>query len=64
MTHEGDTRELDGEGGRRLYLRVVEAVRLVLAEQLWPGTIIASYPLALEHAPVTEEAGAGRGCGG
>ena len=33
MTREGDEAELDGESGRRIYLRVLEAVRLVVGER-------------------------------
>ena len=63
MTHEGDGSELGGDSGRGLYLGVLEAIRLVLAEQLWPHTAVCSYPLALEHGPATEDVGAGMGCG-
>lgn len=64
MTHEGDGSELEGDSGRGLYLGVLEAIRLVLAEQLWPHTAVCSYPLALEHGPATEDVGAGMGCRG
>lgn len=60
MTHEGDTTER--ESGRGLYLGVLEAIRLVLHEQLWPHTTVCSYPLALEHGPAPEDVGAGKGC--
>lgn len=62
MTHEGDKSELEGESGRRIYLRVIEAIRLVLKEQLWPDTTVCSYPLALEHAPAPQAAAAAQGC--
>ena len=47
MTHEGDEDALAGDGGRRIYLRVLEAIRLVLAEELWPDTAVARYELDL-----------------
>jgi nitrate reductase delta subunit len=57
MTDEGDERELEGEGGRRIYLRVLEAVRLVLRDQLWPDTPVSTYDLVLDAVG----AGEGRG---
>jgi nitrate reductase molybdenum cofactor assembly chaperone NarJ/NarW len=62
MTHEGAAGETDGESGRGLYIGVLEAIRLVLHEQLWPNTTVCSYPLALEHGPVPEDVGPGKGC--
>jgi nitrate reductase molybdenum cofactor assembly chaperone len=44
MTKDGEEAALDGAGGRRVYLRVLEAVRLVLRVQLWPDTPVCSYP--------------------
>jgi hypothetical protein len=63
MTHDGDRRDLERDTGRGLYLGVIEAIRLVLAEQLWPDTVVCSYPLAVEHGPATEDVGAAPGCG-
>jgi nitrate reductase molybdenum cofactor assembly chaperone len=63
MTHEGGG-EPAGDGGRGLYLGVLEAIRLVLAEQLWPHTAVCSYPLALEHGPVAGDVGPRTGCAG
>ena len=64
MTSDGDAAELEGGGGRALYLGVVEAIRLVLAEQLWPGTAVASYTAALEQAPVPGDVTPRTGCAG
>jgi nitrate reductase molybdenum cofactor assembly chaperone NarJ/NarW len=43
MTRDGEETGLQGEGGRRIYLRALEAVRLTLAESLWPDVVPASY---------------------
>jgi nitrate reductase molybdenum cofactor assembly chaperone len=43
MTRDGEEAGLEGEGGRRVYLRVLEAVRLVLRDRLWPGITVCSY---------------------
>lgn len=50
MTQDGAEAGLEGESGRRIYLRVLEAIRLVLGEQLWPDTVVCSYESALEPA--------------
>ena len=54
MTREGDEARLDGGSGRRVYLRVLEAVRLVVGDVLWPGTEVASYDFELVAAIVAE----------
>lgn len=43
MTRDGEEAGLEGGGGRRVYLRVLEAVRLVIRDQLWPDTSVCSY---------------------
>jgi nitrate reductase molybdenum cofactor assembly chaperone len=63
MTRDG-TGSLGGDGGRGLYLGVLEAIRLVLHEQLWPETPVCSYALALEHGPAARDVGPAPGCGG
>lgn len=50
MTQDGDTDAIEGVSGRRVYLRLLEALRLVLAEQLWPEA--GSRPSAAEIMPV------------
>src|SRR5262245_9797065 len=42
MTSEGDEAELEGASGGRVYLRLLEAVRLAV-RGLWPGVEVASY---------------------
>ena len=64
MTHEGAWSEDEAGSGRVLYLRVLEAIRLVLREQLWPDTAVASYPVAAEHGPVTDDVTPRTGCAG
>jgi nitrate reductase assembly molybdenum cofactor insertion protein NarJ len=56
MTQNGEEATSEGESGRRIYLRVLEAIRLVLQEQLWPNTVVCSYEPALE--PATTSRGA------
>jgi nitrate reductase delta subunit len=70
MTHAGEADALEGDGGRRVYLRAIEAIRLVLAE-LWPDVEVAEYELGLvarHRGPgVGLEAGdleTARGCAG
>lgn len=36
MTRDGDEAAIGSGGGRRVYLRLLEALRLALVEQLWP----------------------------
>ena len=48
MTHEGKAASLDGRSGRLIYLRVLEATRLVVSELLWPETPVCSYETVLE----------------
>lgn len=43
MTRDGDEAVLEGSSGRQIYLRVLEAVRLVIGGQLWPGIPVCSY---------------------
>jgi nitrate reductase assembly molybdenum cofactor insertion protein NarJ len=43
MTHEGNDAVLEGRSGREIYLRVLEAARLVVSEVLWPDVPVASY---------------------
>ncbi|HEY7536671.1 MAG TPA: nitrate reductase molybdenum cofactor assembly chaperone [Gaiellaceae bacterium] len=50
MTCDGDAEELEGPGGRRMYLRLLEAVRRVLGDLLWPDTPVCSYDPALVAA--------------
>ena len=50
MTGNGDDAVLDGDTGRRIYLRVLEAVRLVLCDQLWPDTPVSEYDVHYELA--------------
>ncbi len=50
MTRDGEEAKLEGEGGRRVYLRVLEAVRLVLRDHLWPDTPVCSYDTQPEFA--------------
>ena len=50
MTKDGEEAGLEGEGGRRIYLRVLEAVRLTLAEVLWPDIVPASYEAVSQPA--------------
>jgi nitrate reductase delta subunit len=50
MTQNGAEAGLAGESGRRIYLRVLEAIRLVLEQQLWPDTVACSYEAAPEPA--------------
>ena len=50
MTRDGDEASIEGGGGRRVYLRLLEALRLVLAEQLWPEA--AARAAASEIEPV------------
>jgi nitrate reductase molybdenum cofactor assembly chaperone len=64
MTQEGEGDELEAAGGRELYLRVLEAVRLVLAEQLWPDVPVCSYTLTFERGPATDDVSPRTGCGG
>jgi nitrate reductase delta subunit len=47
MTQDGEAAVLDGESGRRIYLRVLEAVRLALAH-LWPDVEPCTYENAVE----------------
>ena len=47
MTHEGDAQALEGETGRRIWLRAIEAIRLVLAQVLWRDVSVAEYELDL-----------------
>jgi nitrate reductase delta subunit len=62
MTHERPPSDSEPDG-RRLYLGVLEAIRLVLLEQLWPDAVVASYPVALEHGPVGQDVSPRVGCG-
>jgi nitrate reductase delta subunit len=64
MTHDGDGPALAGEGGKQVYLRVVEAIRLVLAEELWPETTAVVYELDLAAREKGPAVGveAGQGC--
>jgi hypothetical protein len=63
MTHERPPSASEPDG-RRLYLGVLEAIRLVLREAIWPHVTVASYPLALEHGPVGQDVSPRAGCGG
>jgi hypothetical protein len=67
MTHDGDPDALAGDGGRRIWLRVIEAIRLVLAEELWPHVPVAQYELDLVAGTRRSGPAAGletQGCGG
>jgi nitrate reductase delta subunit len=63
MTHERPPRAAEPDG-RRLYLGVLEAIRLVLREALWPHAVVASYALAVEQGPAGEDVSPRVGCGG
>lgn len=52
MTHEGEGVALDGRSGGEIYLRVLEAARLVISEVLWPDVPVTSY----ETVPALEGA--------
>ena len=43
---------------------VLEAIRLVVGEQLWPHATVASYVLAVEHGPAGHDVSPRVGCGG
>jgi nitrate reductase delta subunit len=62
MTHEGRWDEDDG--GRAIWFGVLEAVRLVLGEQLWPGTAVPSYPPVVAHGPARDDVSPRTGCAG
>jgi nitrate reductase molybdenum cofactor assembly chaperone len=47
MTQDGEAAVLEGESARRIYLRVLEAVRLALAH-LWPDVEPCTYENAVE----------------
>jgi nitrate reductase delta subunit len=63
MTHERPPSRSEPDG-RRLYLGVLEAIRLALVEALWPHVTVASYPAAVEHGPVGQDVSPRVGCGG
>ena len=49
MTKDGDEVAIAGEGGRRVYLRLLEALRLALPEQsLWAAAAVRAAELAAE----------------
>lgn len=57
MTLNGEEAVLTGSSGRRVYLRVLEAVRLVLEEYLWPELDVAVYELGVQPAKRVEVTG-------
>ena len=52
MTHGGEGVALDGRSGGEIYLRVLEAARLVISDVLWPDVPVTSY----ETVPALEGA--------
>jgi nitrate reductase molybdenum cofactor assembly chaperone len=60
MTLKGEEAALEGESGRRIWLRALEAVRLVLRDALWPDVTVASYD---DVEPPAADAGERSVCG-